>query len=117
MPGAPLLNLSKATKIKDLTFRWKRLSVQWITMTLRTVESKTLRHITIQPTTADTIEETVHQEWQDLDRLLLQFWITHSIRPQVVYRVGRGGKDLRDHVPSLLPELTARGLVDLVEAS
>ena len=48
----------------------------------------------------------------ELDRLLVQFWVTHSIRPRVVNAAGKG---LRGYGPSLLPELTRRGLVDLVE--
>ena len=113
----PFLDLSKAAKLKDLNFRWRRMNVRWITMALKTVESKRLRHITIFPATADSIEEAVFQEWHDLDQLLVQFWITHSIRPCLVYRIKKlGGKDLRDHALGLLPELTGRGLVDLVEA-
>jgi len=103
MSGAPSLDLSKATKIKDLRFRWKRLSVQWITTTLRTIESKNLRHITIHPTSAGTIEEAVRQEWQDLDRLLVQFcwvrflgllWLAQTLLPLV--GIGTSGAPLLD---------------------
>ena len=111
----PYLDLSKATKLKDLELRWKRLSVGWITMALGTVKSEYLRKITIHPTTAATIEDSIYQEWQELDQLLVQFWTTHSVRPRLAYRVGKGGQDLRDCAPRLLPELSRRGLVDLVE--
>jgi len=86
-------------------------------MVLQTVESKGLRQITIHSHTvfANPIEETVHKEWQDLDRLLLQFWTSRSIRPRIMYEKGKGGTDLRDFAPSLLPELTKGGAVDLVE--
>jgi len=92
------------------------LSVQWITTTLQTVKSKSLQHITIYPAFSipETIEEAVHQEWQDLERMLVQFWTSHSIRLQVTAR--NEGKNPGDHVPSLLPELTKRGLVGPVEA-
>jgi len=87
-------------------------------MTLQTVDSKNLKSITIKPhdPPPETIEEDVYQEWQDLDRVLVQFWTSHSIRPRVVYmpRLGEG-KDLGVDVPILLPELTKRGLVDLVK--
>jgi len=111
-----LLDLSKATKLKYLKFLWTRSSVQWIATTLQTVKSKNLQRIIICQAIAlpEEIEEAVYREWQDLDRLLVQFWASHLIRPRVTYVVGKGGKDLRDHVPSLLPELTRRGLVDLV---
>ena len=92
------------------------MNVRWIIRALKTVESRSLQHITIHPTPGDAIEEAVYQEWQDLDQLLVQFWITHSIRPRLVYKVRRFvGKDLRDYAAGLLPELTRRGLVDLVE--
>ena len=112
------LDLSKATKLKDLALRWRGPSPQRITMALQTIESKKLQHITIHlynTTLEDPVEEMDHREWQDLDHLLVQLWTSHSIRPQAAYEVVGGGKDLRDHAPSLLPELTRRGLVDLVE--
>ena len=53
--------------------------------------------------------------------MLVQFRTSRSICPKVVYEVeldGNGGDDgidWRDDALSLLPELTRRGLVDLVE--
>jgi hypothetical protein len=117
MYGGPSLDLSRATKLKDVEFRCERLSIQRTTMALQTLKSKNLRQITIHPdaTLANPIGETVHREWQDLDHLLVRFWTSHSIRPKIKYELREGGNDLRDLVPSLLPELTKRGLVDLVE--
>ena len=118
-PRTSWLDLSKAKKLKDLAFRWRGLSVKWVAVTLQTVESKKLQQITIHPFEITRLEnlakEMVHREWHDLDRLLVQFWTSLSIRPQVVYEQAEGRKDLRDYSPSLLPELTRRGLVDLVE--
>jgi len=94
-----------------------RSTVQWITKTLQTVDSKNFQSITICPenNVPETVGEATHQEWNDLDRLLVQFWTSHSIRPQVTYVTDRGGKDFRVDAPSLLPGLTRRGLVDIVE--
>ena len=113
---AVLIDLSTATKLKDLVFRCARPNVEWITMTLQTVRSKNLRQITIRPdpNTSRTIEDTVRREWEDLDRLLVQFPASRSIRPKLTYGAGVGGRFLRDQVPSLLPELTGRGLIDLI---
>ena len=83
-------------------------------LNIQTVKSKTLQRITIHlhsATIRDPIEE-VAQGWQDLDHLLVRFWTSRSVRLRLVYE---GGNYLRDHAPSLLPELTKRGLVDLVE--
>jgi len=94
-------------------------SVQWITTTLQTTETETIRGIIIYPfdSLPETIEEAVCQEWRDLDRLLVEFGTSRSIRPQVAYVAREGGMDRRDRVSSLLPELTRRGLIYLVEAA
>jgi hypothetical protein len=85
-------------------------------MALQTVQSENIQQITIRPrvTFANQFGETVHQEWQDLDRVLVQFWNSHSIRPEITYEVDKRGNDLRAFAPTLLPELTRRGLVNLV---
>lgn len=118
-PGGHFPNLSEASKLKHLTFLSKRSNIRWIVAALQTVESKNLEQITIHTSTPPhrIPAETDDQEWQDLDRLLVQFWTSHSIRPQIVYSPNSGGRDTRDRVRSLLPELTRRGLVDLVEYS
>ena len=87
-------------------------------MALRTANFENLQQIAICP--SDTvpgspIEETVRRELQDLDHMLVQFWTSYSIRPQVMYDQLEGGEDMRDRVPDLLPELSRRGLVDFVE--
>ena len=87
-------------------------------MALQTVESENLLRITVRPdadTFVRTIKEPVRQQWRDLDRLLVQFWTSHSIRPKITFEAGARRKDIRDYAPNLLPELTRRGLVDLVE--
>ena len=87
-------------------------------MALQTVKSQNLQRITIQQdatTLENGIEERVRREWLELDHLLTQFWTSHSIRPQVVYEPGGGSQGMRHLASGLLPELTRRGLVDLVE--
>jgi hypothetical protein len=118
MFGTPPLDLSEATKLKDLSLRFGGPNVQRITMALQTVRSKSLQRIAIRPlyiTSESLGGETVRQEWQDLDRLLVRFWTSHSIRPKIVYGAGKGESGLRDLAPGLLPELTRRGVVDLVK--
>jgi len=86
-------------------------------MTLQTVKSMNLQSITIHLTTGvlQMLRKVADREWNDVDQLLVQFWTSHSIRPQVVYVTGIRGEDMRDYAPSLLPQLTRRGLVDLVK--
>ena len=86
-------------------------------MALQTVGSKNLRQITIHLCTISSdypIEEETRRDWQDLDLLLVRLWTSHSIRPRFMYGPDRTGKGARDYAPSLLPELTRRGVVDLV---
>jgi hypothetical protein len=110
----PLVDLSKAPKLKELSFRCGGPTIQQFTMALQTVQSKNLQQITIHPygTFTNLNEETICQEWWDLDRLLVQFWTSRSIRPEFRYEAGKEGKDFKTFAPSLLPELTRRGLVD-----
>ena len=110
-----------AAKLKYLKFLPRGSSIQWATEALQTVKSQSLRCISIYPLDSlpETVGEAVYQELRDLDRLLVQFWTSHSIRPRVVYVMWEDQKDLRDYAPSLslLPELTRRGLVDLVRVT
>ena len=110
------LDLSKATKLKDMVFFCGR-SIQWITTTVKTAKSENLQQITITlyPTILTEMGETVYREWQDLDHLLVQLWTSRSIRPRVTYKRSKGEDDTRDLVSRLLPELTKRGVVDVDE--
>jgi len=89
-------------------------SVPWIIKTLQTAESTNLQQVIIR-FSADLRapnEELFHREWQELDRLLLQFWTSHSIRLRIEYREEEVGYKLREVVPGL-PEFS-RGAVAVV---
>ena len=62
----------------------------------------------------EKIGETVYKQWLDLDRLLIRFWESHSIRPEISYPYGSrdGPKEVLD---CLLPEIMKREIADLVE--
>ena len=113
----PPLDLSKATKLEDVKFYSSGPNIRWIVMALKTVGAKSLRQISIHTVAGfhDPIEETVRQEWQDLDRLLVELWTSRSIRPSVVYTEGEEGDNLTELVVNLLPELASRGAVDALE--
>jgi hypothetical protein len=108
VPEIPPLDLSKATKLKDVEFLCGRPNIQWIGTALKSIKSKNLQQIFIHccPIFAMQIGETGYQDWGDLDRVLVQFWTSHSIRPKI---------KLNSLTPSLLPELTQRQAVDLLE--
>ena len=108
--GVRQLDLSKLTRLKVIWMRGP--NVRWITMALQTAKSTNLQQIAIHfPSVLRAeAEERFHQDWQDLDGLLLQFWTSHSIRPRIEHIGKEAGFALR-----LLPELTSRGIVDLVK--
>ena len=92
----------------------------WRSGRLRTVESISLQRIALWPcatTFVRTVPEAVRQEWREIDRLLVQFWFSRSIRPKVTrgMEVLEGSRS-RDHELRLMPKLARRGLVDLVGA-
>ena len=100
-----------------MVFGCGQLDVKWITRTLQTAESINLEQIAIRLFISLKVPtaESVYQEWQDLDRLLLQFWASHSIRPKVRHNREKEARGLRELAPKLLPELTSRGVVDLID--
>jgi len=98
-------------------------------MALRTIalEHRVFRQITIYlpgaviPPTAginirQTAGEQIFGQWLELDRTLAQFWESRSIRPKTLYLVPPGReKDLIECMGRLLPEITERGIIDLVD--
>jgi hypothetical protein len=114
--AGPSLDLSKATKLKVVEFRCARSNVQWIATALQTIKSENLQQITINLFPASgRVGEAVRREWLNLDRLLTQFSTSRSIRPKIVYVEREGGADLKNLALSLFPELTRRGIIDVVE--
>ena len=106
----PLPDLSKLTRLKEVVWT-SESSVQWITTTPQTAQSINLEKITIH-SPSKPIVESAYREWQDLDRLVLQFWISRSIRLKIGFRGGEGRYDLRQLTPRLLLELASRRVVD-----
>jgi len=111
------IDLSKATKLRDLRFRCRVRNVRWIIATLQTVETKNLQQIAIRLHIAGPRDSTEGADYQALDRMLVQFWFSHLIRPRFLYILDDGGKTVRDQVSHLFPELTRKGLVDMVKTA
>ena len=113
-----MFDISVATKLNQLVFQCNWPTVKWVIMLLQTANSKDLRQITVRLNPRNfghVVYETIRREWGDLDRLLVQLWTSHSIRPKVTWGPRPGREDMRAYVSRLLPELDRRGLVDLVE--
>ena len=105
------------------------LEVQWTTGTLKTITSNhgDLQGVSIHVAYGyDTfgpgadirqaIGEINYGHWLDLDRLLIQFLESRSIRPKVIYSHTLRSEEVIDCVSSLLPEATRRGVIDLVKS-
>jgi hypothetical protein len=119
----PSVDLSKAAKLKDVIFQPGLERVEWVIKALQTItpERRDLLQLTIDiprnltvagfVANGEEIGELTHGQWLDLDCLLVLLWESRSIRPKIVYTVGFG---MRDFVRSLLPEITKRGVVDVM---
>jgi hypothetical protein len=128
------IDLSTATGLKDLTFRWRR-KPQWVAMTLRTItrNHRNLQQISLNASwecylgsmenkydpagVRNVIGETLYRAWLELDEVLVHLWELHSTRLEVVYITDSGmcSRKARRWMESLLSGAVARGIVRLVE--
>ena len=124
------INLSKATKLRDVVFRSVSLNVEWIAVTLQTITPahQDLRKVAIHASNrfscfrSDFIQtpaEETRGQWQDLDRILVRLWELHSIRPRVVHEILEGqGREwcmrMKDCIKSSFSEI-GREIIDLVD--
>jgi len=62
------------------------------------------------------IGEAAREQWVDLDHFLVRFLGSRSIRLVVKSTTPAGeGHDVRGYIGWLMPEVTRRGVIDLVE--
>jgi hypothetical protein len=124
-PEFDWIDLSEVIKLKDVVFRLTLWRVECITATLKTITPKhrNLRQIMIDvshhstllganPDVGGAVGAANHGQWLDLDRILVRFWESSSVRPVVVCTTERG---IGDCIGFLLPEITRRGIIDLIE--
>ena len=126
-PGLTFIDLSKATRLAAVAFRVDGCSVEWVTTALQTIPPghRDFRRVSIYAPrhltgagadVKQTIAEQFLSQWLDLDRLLVRLWETRSIRPEVVcVRPHKNKQIMMDSMGCLLPELTKREVIDLVE--
>lgn len=124
-----LVDLSKTTRLKGVSFRVDYLRhVDWITMELQSLTPKhhDLQQISIElpynmtfavsgANIVQTISDENYGQWLDLDRILVRFWESHSIRPVMKYPRPKPMQSMRVCIESLLPEATRRGIMEMVE--
>ena len=126
--GPASIDLSKAKKLGGVEFWPGSPKVGWVITALQTItpEHQDLRCIsiyaprTLAPVGVDdnvrrTVGEQIWGQWLELDRVLVQFWESRSIRPKVVcVAPEKEWQDrMRASMGSLLPEITRRGIIYL----
>ena len=123
------VDFSKATRLKDVTFRVDLPGIEWITAALRTVTPKhrelrqisiSVKYYSVDVLLGLDVEQIVGEQtpgqWPELDCLLAQLWESHSIRPKILcYGLSLKEEIMSDLVGCLLPEVTGEGIIDLVD--
>jgi hypothetical protein len=116
--SAPPVNFSKATKLKEIMFKFHRRHTAWVVSTLKTITSdhRDLQHILIYfPFSArDMVDEDTYNQWRDLDRILVQLWESHAIRVNPIFDAGEEKREgVSEWVGALLPEANKRGMIGM----
>ena len=129
--GPAFVDLSKTRKLRYVIFWPVSPTVAWIIATLQTITPmhRDLQRISIHIpfdflfTNAYTaakarriIGDVIYKEWSDLDRFLVQFWESCSVRPKVTLGVSTREvkQNMRCCIECLFPETTKKGIIDLV---
>jgi hypothetical protein len=124
------INLSEATKLKCAMFGCETLGAGCAITALESITSahQGLEKISLyiphrdecRPTGMERVEKVnPGMRWSDLDLLLVKFWETRSICPQVLFPSSprRDGASVQEWAKYLLPEVMKKGIVDVVEIS
>jgi hypothetical protein len=61
------------------------------------------------------VGEEAYGRWMDLDHILVQLWALHVVRVKVYSAEGKEGEKC-EFIRELLPEITKRGVIDLVDS-
>ena len=117
--GVTPSDLSNTPKLKDMNFTFYNPHARWITEALQTADINDLESISLKtlPWVFSRALElgTAGLGWEDLDRLLVDFWAATSLRAKVARYENFEGVDPRDGITRLLPESATRGAVDFVD--
>ena len=118
VPG--LIDLSKATKLKEVAFA-TGIDPEWVMWALKSItpHHHDLRYISLRATAVlrdmDDMQETSRPEWLELDSVFVRLWESLSARPNAWYRLppSIGVDRAREIMGNLFPETTKRGILDL----
>ena len=122
------VDLSGATKLKEVAFRFNEYYLAWVTSALETItpEHRDLQQVLIYIPSCSlcddykpvkiggTVPEETYLQWVNLDRVLIQLWESHGVRTKAVY-AGMRKAEVRESLRVLLPEITKREVIELVD--
>jgi hypothetical protein len=123
------IDLSKATKLKDVEFTFG-LRPRLLITTLRTVtrDHRELEQISLavisarglydQSDVRSGVGEVAYQQWLELDRIMTRLNESHPVRLKINCNkpLDPDGSKERNRMEVLLPEAMARGIVDIVSS-
>ena len=123
------IDLSKATNLRGVVIRLRNPDGTWAGLMFKTLtsEHKDLRWISIYMGFRGQVD--IHQlqqrdqaeisrRWRDLDHTLVQLWESNKTATRIIYITAGDGKTrAREYAEQLLPEITRRGIVELVAYS
>jgi len=117
------INLSKATRLREVGFRLLDPYDVWAGSTLKTLtpNHKDLWRISIHMVIREhaNLQQIfgidICDSWADLDHTLIQLWESNAVTTRVTYATGGDKTEARKFVEQLLPEMTRRGIVELVD--
>ena len=127
--SATSINFSKATKLKEMVFRFDDRSAGWVTMALKTItpEHGDLRQVSIHFTSnsfdiqsifplnvSQYIGDEASMYWMDLNRLLVQLHESRAVCLMARFRSSSDPVDKRRYVAALLPGVTKGGMARVV---
>ena len=126
LPDTTPVDLSKAKRLVKVLFVPWATSVEWVTLALQTITftHQDHRELSINafydgffpnPVTdaRQVVEESVYGEWLRLDDILVQLVDSRPVCFTIHSSVQR--EELYGHLEHLLPEMTKKGTIDLVE--
>ena len=122
------IDFSEVKKLKEVTLRCGNMDIMWIILALQTITSEhgDLQQISIRvphhsnsianpARTRQSVGEKIYSQWMDLDRLLVQSWEARAIRLKIMYSAYMKEEEATSvYVGVLLPEITKRGISELV---
>ena len=110
-----------------VAFRFHGDYIEWVTTALKTItfeHNNFQRVIICVPNSLlgnsapfnipESVREETYSQWIDLDRVLVRLWEPRRVRTEALARAGKE-EQLNECLGMLLPEMTKRGAIELLD--